>query len=56
VPRLIAEIQAAQKLVSGDESQRLRAELREHYRLREIGVLNAADCSAAVQRILPRFR
>lgn len=38
-----------------DENRRLRAEIREHYRLSEIGVISARECAAAVRRTLAYF-
>jgi hypothetical protein len=54
VPRLIEAIEAA-----ADEkslgNQGLRAEMREHYRLRECGVLTERVCAQSTQRILEHF-
>jgi hypothetical protein len=33
----------------------LRSEMREHYRLRECGVLTQTVCAASTQRILQHF-
>ena len=55
VPQLVAAIREAASRAGGDRNGRLRAEVREHYRLRESGVLTADECMSAVQRILDRF-
>jgi hypothetical protein len=56
VPRLVAEIEAAASCAGGDKKGQLRAEVREHYRLRESGILSSVDCMTAVQRILAQFQ
>lgn len=55
VPRLAAAVNEAVRAAGGDRNARLRAEVREHYRLRDAGVLTPTECIAAVQRILARF-
>jgi hypothetical protein len=55
VPQLVAAIKNATKGENGNDKTVLRAELREHYRLRDGGVLSTADCIGAIQRILSRF-
>jgi hypothetical protein len=55
VPRLVAAIHEAAQLTEGDRTVRLRAEVREHYRLHDAGILTRDDCAVAVQRILARF-
>jgi hypothetical protein len=55
VPRLSAAIHEAAQLTEGDRAARLRAEVREHYRLRGAGILTRDDCAAAVQRVLACF-
>jgi hypothetical protein len=55
VPRLVAAIHDAAQLTEGDRTDRLRAEVREHYRLHDAGVLTRDDCAVAVQRILACF-
>lgn len=55
VPRLVAAIEAAASRAGGDKNSQLRAEVREHYRLRESGFLSADECMSAVRRILDRF-
>jgi hypothetical protein len=55
VPELVAAIKESASHAGGDQNGYLRAEVREHYRLRDNGVLSARDCFSAVQRILGRF-
>ena len=55
VPKLVQAINAARKDNPRDKSRQLRDEMREHYRLREIGFLSDDAFSAAAQRILARF-
>jgi hypothetical protein len=55
VPQLAATIGETASRADGDHNSRLRAEVREHYRLRASGFLSPADCMSAVQRILSRF-
>ena len=55
VPKLVQAINAARKDSARDKSRQLRDEMREHYRLREIGFLSNDAFSAAAQRILARF-
>jgi hypothetical protein len=54
VPQLVAAMREAASR-GGDKSARLRAEVREHYRLRDCGVLSTGDCIKAVRRILEGF-
>lgn len=55
VPKLIEAIdQAADHEPEGNK--RLRSEMREHYRLRECGVLSQAVCTRSTQRILDHFQ
>ena len=55
VPQLVAAIKESESRARGDKNTCLRAEVREHYRLHEIGVLSRTECIGAVQRILGRF-
>jgi hypothetical protein len=55
VPLLVTAIKESASRDSGDKNSFLRAEVREHYRLREQGLLSSGDCLSAVQRILGRF-
>jgi hypothetical protein len=55
VPGLVAAIRDAARLTEGDRHARLRAEIREHYRLHEAGILTRDDCAVAVQRVLACF-
>jgi hypothetical protein len=55
VPKLVQAINVAHKDNPRDKSRQLRDEMREHYRLREIGFLTDDAFSAATQRILAQF-
>ena len=55
VPKLVSAINVARKDNPPDKSRQLRDEMREHYRLREIGFLTDDECAAAAQRILAQF-
>ncbi|MGD8324831.1 MAG: hypothetical protein PVF50_10750, partial [Gammaproteobacteria bacterium] len=55
VPRLVDEIKKASDAGESDTQAHLRSEMREHYRLRECGVLNQSECAASTQRILQHF-
>jgi len=54
VPRLVDAIEkVADK--EPETNKRLRSEMREHYRLRECGVLSQSVCTKSTQRILEYF-
>jgi hypothetical protein len=55
VPQLIGEIEKA-SVASIDEQKSLRSEMREHYRLRECGILSQSVCADSTQRILQQFK
>lgn len=55
VPKLVKAINAAEGTVGDDTALYLRAEMREHYRLRGDGVLSNDDCSESTGRILMHF-
>lgn len=55
VPKLIAAIARAADAAPEDTMVYLRAEMREHYRLRGIGVLTSEQCSESTGRILAEF-
>ena len=54
VPKLVEEIRRADDAES-DPRKLLRSEMREHYRLRECGVLDETMCTQSTQRILSFF-
>jgi hypothetical protein len=55
LPDLVGAIEAAGESVSDDTMVYLRSEMREHYRLREAGVLSETECSESTSRILAYF-
>jgi hypothetical protein len=55
VPVLSRAIEESAETMTGDTSAYLRAEMREHYRLRGAGVLSDESCSASTGRILAQF-
>jgi hypothetical protein len=55
VPTLSRAIEEAAELIGADTAAYLRAEMREHYRLRSDGVLDNDECAAATGRILAQF-
>jgi hypothetical protein len=55
MPRLIRAIEQAEESIGDDTAIYLRAEMREHYRLRGDGVLTEQDCSEGTGRILLHF-
>jgi hypothetical protein len=55
VPQLCAVIEEAAERNQRDPSAYLRAEMREHYRLREEGVLDMNECAESTGRILSQF-
>jgi hypothetical protein len=54
-PEIVNAIKGAQAKNIQDRSDYLRQEMREHYRLREYGVIDHDDCSEATRRILAQF-
>jgi hypothetical protein len=55
VPLLSRAIDEAAERIGGDTSAYLRAEMREHYRLRGDGVLSREMCAESTGRILAQF-
>jgi hypothetical protein len=55
VPELSRAIEEAAEEIGGDTSSFLRAEMREHYRLRGGGVLSVGTCAESTGRILAHF-
>jgi hypothetical protein len=55
VPELSRAIEEAAEDIAGDTSKFLRAEMREHYRLRGDGVLSVGTCAESTGRILAHF-
>jgi hypothetical protein len=55
VPLLSEAIEEAAERIGDDTSAYLRAEMREHYRLRGDGVLDNDTCAAGTGRILAQF-
>jgi hypothetical protein len=55
VPMLTAAIEEAAEQIGADTAAYLRAEMREHYRLRSAGVLDNEECAASTGRILAQF-
>lgn len=55
VPTLSDAIEEAAELIGADTAAFLRAEMREHYRLRGDGVLDNDECAAGTGRILAQF-
>jgi hypothetical protein len=54
VPKIVNAINEAGSSAP-DKAQQLRAETREHYRLREIGALSQDDCATGTRRILAQY-
>jgi hypothetical protein len=54
-PRLAAAIDEASRGPVANRAASLRAEMREHYRLKEAGILSNEECTAAARRILAEF-
>lgn len=54
-PKIVAAIESAHQHNTQQFSDYLRQEMREHYRLREFGVLSREECGDATRRILSRF-
>jgi hypothetical protein len=55
VPMLCRAIEEAAERIGADTSAYLRAEMREHYRLRGDGVLDHDECARGTGRILAQF-
>jgi hypothetical protein len=55
VPRLCRAIEEAAERIGTDTAAYLRAEMREHYRLRGDGVLDNDECARGTGRILAQF-
>jgi hypothetical protein len=55
MPKLSHAIEEAADRIGDDTSAYLRAEMREHYRLRGEGLLSHAACAACTARILAQF-
>jgi hypothetical protein len=55
VPLLSRAIEEAAEQIADDPSAFLRGEMREHYRLREDGVLSSESCAESTGRILAQF-
>jgi hypothetical protein len=55
LPRIINAIGDAEDDIGEDTTVFLRAEMREHYRLRTDGVLSEEECSSSTGRILVHF-
>lgn len=55
VPKLAHAIEAAAESIGTDTAAYLRAEMREHYRLRGDGVLDNEECATGTGRILAQF-
>jgi hypothetical protein len=55
VPTLCRAIEEAAERIGADTAAYLRAEMREHYRLRGDGVLDSDECAKGTGRILAQF-
>jgi len=55
VPRLIEAIADAAESMHEETAVYLRAEMREHYRLRGDGIISEDECAASTERILGEF-
>ena len=55
VPRIIEAIADAAESIQEETAVYLRAEMREHYRLRGDGVISEEECAASTERILGEF-
>ncbi|HZF31324.1 MAG TPA: hypothetical protein VE907_19565 [Gammaproteobacteria bacterium] len=55
VPQLCRAIEESAERIDRDPSAYLRAEMREHYRLRRDGVLGDEECAESTGRILSQF-
>jgi len=55
LPQIVNAINASTRASEPEATETLRAEMREHYRLRQDGVLNDDECANSTGRILARF-
>ena len=55
VPKLSNAIEEAAETAPKEKTRLLRSEMREHYRLRESGIITEDMCGACTQRILDQF-
>lgn len=55
VPQVCSSIEEAAERIGADTAAYLRAEMREHYRLRRDGVLDNDECARGTGRILAQF-
>lgn len=55
VPKLCRAIDEAAERIGTDTAAHLRAEMREHYRLRRDGVIDNDECASGTGRILAQF-
>ena len=55
VPRLIEAIANAAESMHEETAVYLRAEMREHYRLRGDGIISEEECAESTERILGEF-
>jgi hypothetical protein len=55
LPEIVKAIAGAAESVHEETAVYLRAEMREHYRLRNDGILNVQECAASTDRILGKF-
>ena len=55
IPLLSGAIEEAAERIGADTAAYLRAEMREHYRLRGDGILSSDECAAGTGRILAQF-
>lgn len=55
VPTIVTAIRHANSKLDGDAAARLRAEVREHYRLARMGIIEKSACAQATRSILSGF-
>ncbi len=55
IPRIVEAIADAVETIHDETAVYLRAEMREHYRLRGAGILSEEQCAASTGRILGEF-
>ena len=55
VPLLVSAMSESSTHATPDKNRRLREEMREHYRLRQAGILTPEDCDTGTRRILATF-
>ena len=55
VPEISQVIEEAGRSRTGERVHELRSEMREHYRLRESGIIDQEACAESTQRILSHF-